>query len=105
MLLQARADSVTTTTHTSWLQQIQDSLWGVLVGLALFALSFPLLVWNECKAARIYRILTAAQNACVKNVSADAISPKNEGRLVHVVAQCSTAMALQDRLLNLTLPN
>lgn len=88
-LLQSPAapNTATTTKRTTWLDEIQASLSGVLVGLALFLLSFPLLIWNECKAARIYRMLHSAQSACVKNVAADALNPKNEGKLVHVVVR------------------
>lgn len=81
-------------------------------------LSFPLLVWNELKAARIYRILTAARKGthsyhnqlCVvhivsvgdaydiavrKNVDCDRVDASLNGQLVHSVGRIETPEILR----------
>ena len=44
-------------THQSWFSRIGRAIKGVVVGLVMFAVSFPLLFWNEGRAVRRYKTL------------------------------------------------
>ncbi len=57
---------VVQTTYCGWGCRIQNALTGFLVGLFLFVASFPILAWNECQAARYYRMLFRARDAIVE---------------------------------------
>jgi hypothetical protein len=39
----------------SWFGRIGGAIKGVLVGLTLFLVAFPILFWNEGRAVRTYR--------------------------------------------------
>ncbi|GAB5354899.1 hypothetical protein AAMO2058_000159100 [Amorphochlora amoebiformis] len=51
---------------SSYFQEIQKSMGSFIVGMILFCASSPLLVWNECQAARYYRMLFRARDALRK---------------------------------------
>ena len=46
------SDSFTETTSESWGSRLMSAIGGVLVGIVLFLVSFPLLFWNEGRAVR-----------------------------------------------------
>lgn len=83
------SDSVTVTSSQSWLSRLMDSIKSVLVGLALFVVSFPVLFWNEGRAVRTARSLEEGAGAVV-SVPADSIQAAHEGKLVHVSGPVST---------------
>lgn len=101
----AAGDSTTRNVSVSWAQQLKDSITGVLVGLALFVFSFPLLVWNELKAARIYRVLAAARKAVRSNVDCDRVDASLNGKLLHLVGPVDTPHLLRDDQLGLDFAN
>ncbi|HKV10344.1 MAG TPA: TMEM43 family protein [Thermoanaerobaculia bacterium] len=82
-------DRITVTTSKSWFSRIGESIKSVLIGLILFILSFPLLFWNEGRAVKTARSLEEGAGAVV-TVPADAVSPGNEGKLVHVTGPIAT---------------
>ncbi|HKV08704.1 MAG TPA: TMEM43 family protein [Thermoanaerobaculia bacterium] len=82
-------DRITVTTSKSWFSRIAESIKSVLIGLILFILSFPLLFWNEGRAVKTARSLEEGAGAVV-TVPADAVSPGNEGKLVHVTGPIAT---------------
>jgi Transmembrane protein 43 len=81
--------SVTVTKHDSWFSRLIGSIKSVLVGFVFFVLSFPLLFWNEGRAVTTARSLSEGAGAVI-SVSADAVAPGNEGKLVHVSGAVST---------------
>lgn len=83
------------TTSQSWFSRIGDAIKGILFGLALFAISFPVLFWNEGRAVKQYRTLKEGAGAVV-SVTADKVDPANEGKLVHVSGPATTTETLKD---------
>lgn len=83
------SDRVTVTTSKSWFSRIIESIKSVLVGLILFVASFPILFWNEGRAVKTARSLEEGAGAVV-SVTADAVNPANEGKLVHVSGAVAT---------------
>jgi len=72
-----------------------NSIGGALIGIALFIASIPLLFWNEGRAVQTYNSLVEGA-ATVISVSADAVNPVNEGKLVYVTGMAATAETLTD---------
>ena len=97
------SDSFTVTTSQSWFGRIGESIKGVLFGLVLFVLSFPLLWWNEGRAVRTARSLTEGLGAVV-SVPADSVQPANEGKLVHVSGAMKTDAPVVDDELGVEAP-
>ena len=86
-----------------WGGRLFDSIKGVLVGVVLFLSSFPLLWWNEGRAVQTSSSLGEGEKAVV-SVSADAVNPANEGRLVHLSSMATTAETLTDPVFAVSLP-
>lgn len=88
-------DRVSVTTSQSWFSRLAESIKSVVFGLVLFVVGFPLLFWNEGRAVKTARSLTEGAGL-VASVSADAVDPANNGRLVHVSAFTKTDDVLTD---------
>lgn len=88
--------AVTETTTESWGSRLGGSVKGVLVGLALFIVSFPVLFWNEGNAVKTRRALEEGEGACVSLESNDKVDPDYEGRLVHLTGRADTLDVLTD---------
>lgn len=84
------SDSITVTTRTSWFARLRNSVVGVLVGLLLVVGMVVLLFWNEGRAVQTSRSLAEGAGLVV-SVPAAAVDPANEGRLVHVTGDVTTA--------------
>jgi hypothetical protein len=82
-------------TSQSWLSRITRSVGGVVLGLGLFVVAFPLLYWNEGRAVRTMKSLEEGQGAVVK-ARADTVEPKNELKLVQVSGETETHDLLRD---------
>lgn len=77
------ADRYVETSTRGYGSRILESIKGVLVGVVLFMVSFPLLWWNEGRAVQAADSLAEGESNVV-SVPADPVSPANEGKLVHV---------------------
>lgn len=84
------SDSITVTTRTSWFARLRNSVIGLLVGLLLVVGMVVLLFWNEGRAVQTSRSLAEGAGLVV-SVPAAAVDPANEGRLVHVTGDVTTA--------------
>lgn len=82
-------------TNRSWFSRLGDSFRGVLFGILLFVIAFPVLFINEGRAVRTARALTEGAGAVI-SVPADRVDPANEGALVHVQGIATTGETLQD---------
>lgn len=91
------ADVFTETTHESWFSRIGNSLKGLIIGLILFVISFPVLFWNEGRAVKTAKSLNEGESVTV-SVASDAIDPANEGKLVHTTGMATTEDVLRDEL-------
>ena len=88
-------DSITEVTSQSWGGRITESIKGVLFGLLLFVISFPLLFWNEGRAVRRYRDLKEGRGN-VAAVDPAAVNNATDGKLVHLSGQAKTDEVLKD---------
>ena len=88
-------DSFTEVTNESWFSRIGGALKGIVVGLILFAVAFPLLFWNEGRAVKRYKTLKEGSGAVVA-VSADSVDAANAGKLIHLTGKADTEATLTD---------
>ena len=96
-------DSFTHVEHVSWGGRLFDSIKGVLVGLFLFVLAFPLLFWGEGRAVRRAQDLEAGRGAVVE-AQAATVDPSQEGRLVHLTGTAVTQSPVGDTEFGPTAP-
>jgi len=88
-------DSFTEVTNESWFSRIGGAIKGILVGLLLFVVAFPVLVWNEGRSVKTYKALKEGGGAVV-TVSSESIDAANEGTLVHMTGNAVTDSKLTD---------
>lgn len=88
-------DSFSRTEEVSWFSRIIESIKGVLIGLLLFLISFPLLFWNEGRAVERARNLAAGREAVVE-ASATAVDASQEGKLVHLTGPAAAVGEVAD---------
>lgn len=88
-------NSTTRVTSQNWFQRLGNSIKDVLVGLIIFVLAFPLLVWNEGRAISTHRSL---QEGASVVVSADAnnLDASLDGKLIHISGELRTPSVLTD---------
>jgi hypothetical protein len=89
------SDSFSESSSTGWGSNLLESIKGVLFGLVLFVVSFPLLFWNEGRAVRTSKGLTEGLGA-VATVPVDNVDPAKEGKLIHVSGAVKTDAPLTD---------
>ena len=88
-------DSFTEVSSESWFSRIGGAIKGVLVGIVLFVLAFPVLFWNEGRAVQTAKSLAEGAKAVVV-ISADKVDNTNDGKLVHLTAKAETEQTLDD---------
>jgi hypothetical protein len=88
-------DSFSEVTSESWFGRLGNAIKGVLLGLILFVVSFPLLWWNEGRAVKTAKGLKEAGQVVVP-VSADKVDPAQNEKLVHLTAEVTTDETLTD---------
>ncbi|MDU9050736.1 MAG: TMEM43 family protein [Candidatus Electrothrix sp. Rat3] len=88
-------DSYTEVTEQSWFSRIGGAIKGIIFGLILFIIAFPLLFWNEGRAVKTYKTLKEGGGAVI-SVLADQVDAKNEGKLIHVTGKATTEDILTD---------
>lgn len=89
------SDSFSESSSTSWGSNLLGSIKSVLFGMVLFAISFPVLFWNEGRAVRTSKGLTEGQGAVV-SVPIDAVDASKEGKLIHVSGPVKTDAPVAD---------
>lgn len=89
------ADRFTEVTSESWFSRLGGAFTGVLIGLVIVLISFPLLFWNEGRAVKTYKTLKEGGGAVI-TVLANAVDPGNEGKLVHLIGKADTEATLTD---------
>lgn len=88
--------AVTETTTESWTSRLGGAVKGVVAGLALFILGFPVLFWNEGNSVKTAKALDEGEGACVPVESNAKVDPEMEGRLVHMTGRADTQDVLTD---------
>lgn len=76
-------NSHTVTSSTGWFGRIGGAIKGLIVGLILIVVSFPVLFLNEGRAVKTQKTLEEGASSVVK-VSAGAVESKNDGKLVYM---------------------
>lgn len=88
-------DRFTEVTRKSWFSRLGGAIKGIVIGLILFLIAFPLLFWNEGRAVKRAKSLTEGSNIVV-SVPANSINPENKGELIHVTGKADTEATLTD---------
>lgn len=96
-------DRFTEVTHESWFSRIGGAIKGVVVGILLVAVAFPLLFWNEGRSVKRYKTLKEGGGSVV-SVGSERVDPANEGRLVHVTGRADTQATLTDAAFGVSSP-
>lgn len=87
--------------NISWFSRIMDSIKGVLFGLLLFVVSFPVLFWNEGRAVKRAKDLEEGRGAVIE-ASLEDIDASQDGKLVHLSGRAETEATLRDPELGVT---
>ncbi len=85
----------TEVTRQSWFSRIGGAIKGVLLGVVLVIVAFPILFLNEGRAVRRHRTLTEGAGL-VESISADSPHEAHHGKLVHVSGPRMTDAVLED---------
>lgn len=88
-------DSFTEVTRESLVGRLGNAFKGILAGILLFFIAFPLLFWNEGRSVKRYRELKEGAGIVV-SVSSDSVDAANEGKLVHLTGKADTGEMLSD---------
>ena len=88
-------DQFTEVSSEGWLSRIGGAIKGILIGLVLFAISFPVLFFNEGRAIKTQKGYEEAGGAVI-SISAANVDPANDGKLVHLTAEATTTETLTD---------
>jgi len=89
------SSKTTTIDKRSWFQRLGSSIRGVLTGLLLFIIAFPILIWNEGRAIQMYRGLQEGASV-VESSDPELIDPAQEGKLIHFTGEMRTPSILTD---------
>jgi hypothetical protein len=89
-------DSFTEVTSESWGSRIGNSIKGIVFGLILFVVAFPVLFMNEGRAVKTSKALKEGAGAVLSLPSVDQVDPSFEGKLVHAQGQLATVDTLSD---------
>ena len=88
--------AVTETETIGWGSRLGGSIKGVLFGLGLFVLGFPVLFWNEGNYVKTAKALDEGEGACVAVESNASVDPEMNGKLVHMTGKADTQDVLTD---------
>jgi hypothetical protein len=88
-------DSYTETTQRGFFSRLGGSFAGLLIGPLLVILAIGVLWWNEGRAVQAIVGLGDAASAVVE-VQPGAVSPANDGKLVHVVGPATAQAKIAD---------
>ena len=95
--------ATTVTTTESWGSRLGDSIKGVIAGLVIFVLGFPLLFWNEGNTVKTRKALEEGEGATVSLESNAKVDPDMDGRLVHISGRADTQDTLSDATFGVSL--
>ncbi len=94
-------ESYTEVTHQSWFSRLGGAFKGIIAGLILFVIAFPLLFWNEGRAVKRYKTLKEGGGAVI-SVPVDKVDGANGGKLIHVTGKADTQERLTDPVFNIS---
>lgn len=85
----------------SWFQRFGSSLRGVVTGLLLFIIAFPILIWNEGRAIQTHQSLEKGASI-VENSDPAVIDPSQDGKLIHFTGETRTPSILTDNTFSIS---
>ncbi len=85
----------TEVTSQSWFSRIGGAIKGILFGVILVVIAFPLLFWNEGRAVKRHKALKEGAGIVV-SVSIESVDQLNDGKLVHLIGKAETDAILSD---------
>jgi Transmembrane protein 43 len=88
-------NSYTVTSSTGWFGRIGGAIKGVLFGLLMIVVSFPVLFLNEGRAVKTRKTLDEGSKSVVA-VSAETVDAKNDGKLVYLTGDAVVEGVLAD---------
>ncbi len=88
-------NSFTEVTNQSWFSRIGGAIKGIVFGVIIFIVGFPLLFWNEGRAVNRYKALKEGAGVVV-SVADDKVDAANDGKLVHLTGLATTEEVLKD---------
>jgi hypothetical protein len=88
-------DQFTEVSSESWFGRLGGAFKGILFGLILVVVAFPVLFINEGRAVKRYKTLKEG-GGLVVSVTTDAVNPANDGKLVHLTGKAETDETLTD---------
>lgn len=88
-------NSYAVTSSTGWFGRIGGAIKGVLFGLLMIVVSFPVLFLNEGRAVKTRKTLEEGSKSVVA-VSAESVDAKNDGKLVYVTGDAAVDEVLSD---------
>jgi hypothetical protein len=94
---------VVETSSQGWFSRIMASIKGVLFGLVLVVLAFPILFVNEGFAVKVARGLGEGRGQVVTGASGQ-VNPQLEGKLVHMTGVASSKKGVSDAVLGIAAP-
>jgi hypothetical protein len=90
-------NNFTEVTSQSWFGRLGNAFKGIIVGMIMVTIAFPLLFWNEGRAVKRYKTLKEGSGAVV-SIASDKIDAVNQGRLVHLTGKAVTQEILSDQI-------
>lgn len=94
--------AITETITESWVSRLGGSIKGMLVGLVLFVVGFPVLFWNEGNSVRTAKALDEGEGACISVESNSKVDPEMDGKLVHMTGKAETKDILIDDIFGIS---
>lgn len=94
---------VVETSSQGWFSRIMASIKGVLFGLVMVVLAFPILFVNEGCAVKVARGLGEGRGQVVTGASGQ-VNPQLEGKLVHMTGVASSKKGVSDAVLGISAP-
>ncbi|MDB5387387.1 MAG: hypothetical protein JWM11_3033 [Planctomycetaceae bacterium] len=94
-------DSFREVSSESWFSRLAGAFFGMIFGVILFGVAFPVIIWNEGRAVHRAQDLDEGQSLAVEVDSAK-VDPNQEGKLVFTNSQATTDETLQDPLFGLS---
>lgn len=98
------AGSLTDVSHNSWFSRVAGAFMGMIFGLILFVVAFPLILWNEGRAVHRAQDLDEGEKNSIA-ISVDQIDPQHDGKLVYASGTATTQESLRDPIFGVSASN
>ena len=87
--------------YQSWFSRIASAFGGMVLGLVLFVIAFPVLFWNEGRAVHRAQDLDEGQKGA-ETTEVQTVDPAREGKLVFASGTATTSESLRDAIFGVT---